>query len=479
MTPQAGFPLVPREELDRLQDILNHNSDWIWEVDAQGRYTYCSGMVTQLLGRTPAEVIGKTPFDFMPQAEAERVGQAFGAIAAAAQPFAGLINRNVRPDGSIVVLETSGVPLFAPDGSLRGYRGIDRDISGLGERFLQLEAVYDTAPVALCTVDLAGRLLLLNRAMAALLHAQSPDALQGALLPEQLPAVWERMAQALRQLEREQPVEDHEFEWQAQWFYAVSSPLRDALGRVVGLSAAWTDITRRKRAEQQLTEANHRLEHYAQQDYLTGLYNRRYLDERLAREILRARREGQPLSLCMVDVDYFKSYNDRHGHLAGDECLRAVAGALAQAAARPGDIVSRYGGEEFVVVLCAADEAGAWSVAQRLRAAVAALRLPHSDSPYSQVTVSVGVVTCRPAHAETPGAVTLPGDARATAAGAGANMGPDTAAATATATATAAVTVQTLLRAVDAALYAAKRQGRNRVALQEPPSPPAHGSGGD
>ena len=433
MTPHSGFPLVPREELDRLQDILNHNSDWIWEVDAQGRYTYCSAMVTQLLGRPPAEVIGKTPFDFMPPAEAQRVGRAFGAIVAAAQPFAGLINRNVRPDGSIVVLETSGVPLFAADGSLRGYRGIDRDLSELGERFLQLEAVYDTAPVALCTVDLQGRLLLLNHAMAALLGGDASDALQGTSLSDGFPMVWERMALSLQRMERGQPVEDHEFEWQAQWFHAVSSPLRDALGRVIGLSAAWTDITRRKRVEQQLTEANHRLEHYAQQDYLTGLYNRRYLDERLAREIARARRDDQPLSLCMVDVDYFKSYNDRHGHVAGDECLRAVAGALAQAAARPGDIVSRYGGEEFVVVLCATDEPGAMAVAQRLRAAVAALQLPHADSPYAQVTVSAGVLTCRPAQ---PQSCATP------------------------------FGVQALLRAVDAALYTAKRQGRNRVAVQ-------------
>lgn len=442
MTPHAGFPLVPQEELDRLKDILNHNSDWIWEVDAQGRYTYCSAMVTQLLGRSPAEVIGKTPFDFMPPAEAQRVGRAFGAIVAAAQPFAGLINRNVRPDGSIVVLETSGVPLFAADGTLRGYRGIDRDLSELGERFLQLEAVYEAAPVALCTVDVQGQLLLLNHAMATLLGGDSSDALQGTFLADRFEAGWARMALALQRIERDESVDDHEFEWKAQWFHAVSWPVRNALGRVIGLSAAWTDITRRKRAEQQLTEANHRLEHYAQQDYLTGLYNRRYLDERLAREIARARRDDQPLSLCMVDVDYFKSYNDRHGHIAGDECLRTVSAALAQAAARPGDIVSRYGGEEFVVVLCATDEPGALAVAQRLRAAVAALHLPHADSPYAQVTVSVGVVTCRPAQPQ----------ACATPCG-----------------------VQPLLHAVDAALYTAKRQGRNRVAVQADVAPAAPG----
>lgn len=434
MSSRPVFPLASLEELERLQDILDHNSDWIWEVDAQGRYTYCSAMVTQLLGRTPAEVIGRTPFDFMPPAEAERVGRAFGAIVAAARPFAGLINRNVRPDGRIVVLETSGVPLFAPDGSLRGYRGIDRDLSDLGERFLRLEGVYDTAPVALGTVDLEGRLVLLNQAMARMLGG-APDELRGRHLSRLFPAAWERMAADMRRLAAGQALEDHEFEWQRQWFHAVSSAMNDALGRAVGLSVAWTDITRRKQAEQQLTEANFRLEHYAQQDYLTGLYNRRYLDERLAREIARARREQRPLSVCMADVDYFKSYNDRLGHIAGDECLRAVAGVLAQGAGRPGDIVSRYGGEEFVVILAGTDEEGALAVAGRLRATVEAQRMPHPDSPSGQVTISLGVVTCRPAR-----------DAAAPASGADGD------------------TVAGLLRLADRALYRAKERGRNRVA---------------
>ncbi len=433
MSSRPIFPLASLEDLERLQDILDHNSDWIWEVDAQGRYTYCSAMVTQLLGRTPAEVIGKTPFDFMPPAEAERVGRAFGTIVSAARPFSGLINRNVRPDGRIVVLETSGVPLFAPDGSLRGYRGIDRDLSDLGERFLQLEGIYDTAPVALCTVDLDGRLVLLNQAMAQMLGG-STDGLRGTLLARLFPAAWERMAAGLQCLQEGQPLEDHEFEWQGQWFYAVSSAMNDALGRVIGLSVAWTDITRRKQVEQQLTEANYRLEHYAQQDYLTGLYNRRYLDERLSREIARARREQRPLSVCMADVDYFKPYNDRLGHIAGDECLRAVAAVLAEGASRPGDVVSRYGGEEFVVILSSTDKEGALAVAERLRAAVDALRLPHPESPCGHVTVSVGAVTRRPAR-DVAGGEEEEAD-----------------------------TVAGLLRMADRALYRAKDRGRNRVA---------------
>lgn len=125
----GGAAEAMRRELVRLREMLEQNSDWIWEVDAQGRYTYASRQCVALLGREPEEVVGRTPFDFMPPDEAERVGRIFGAIAAERRPFAQLLNRNLRKDGSLVVLETSGVPLLGPDGDLRGYRGIDRDVT--------------------------------------------------------------------------------------------------------------------------------------------------------------------------------------------------------------------------------------------------------------------------------------------------------------------------------------------------------------
>lgn len=118
-----------RRELARLREMLELNSDWIWEVDAQGRYTYASRQCVALLGHEPEEVLGRTPFDFMPPEEAERVGRLFGAIASERRPFSQLLNRNLRKDGSLVVLETSGVPLFDEQGTFCGYRGIDRDVT--------------------------------------------------------------------------------------------------------------------------------------------------------------------------------------------------------------------------------------------------------------------------------------------------------------------------------------------------------------
>jgi PAS domain S-box-containing protein len=122
-------PAALRREVMRLREILDLNSDWIWEVDAAGRYTYVSGHCLTLLGYAPAEILGRTPFDFMPEDEAARVGAAFAAIVADKRAFSHLLNRNRCRDGRILVLETSGIPLLDAAGRLLGYRGIDRDVT--------------------------------------------------------------------------------------------------------------------------------------------------------------------------------------------------------------------------------------------------------------------------------------------------------------------------------------------------------------
>ncbi|MEW5770779.1 MAG: PAS domain S-box protein [Pseudomonadota bacterium] len=130
---------------ERFRALVETTADWIWEVDAEGRYTYASPRVRELLGHDPEEVLGKTPFDFMPPAEARRVRDAFASIAGARRPLRNLVNRNLRRDGSEVVLETSGVPILADDGGFLGYRGIDRDITDRIERERLLETARQEA----------------------------------------------------------------------------------------------------------------------------------------------------------------------------------------------------------------------------------------------------------------------------------------------------------------------------------------------
>jgi two-component system, chemotaxis family, response regulator WspR len=182
------------------------------------------------------------------------------------------------------------------------------------------------------------------------------------------------------------------------------------------------DALRRK-----LEESNAELQRLTHLDGLTGVANRRRFDEFLDTEWRRARRNGSPLSVALVDIDYFKRFNDSYGHQGGDECLRRVAGALAGAVRRASDLLARYGGEEFAAILPEVPHAGARTVAHALHEAVVALRLPHGASAVADhVTISLGVATLRPA-----------------------DLGDDPPA--------------KLVALADEALYQAKREGRNRV----------------
>jgi two-component system, chemotaxis family, CheB/CheR fusion protein len=118
-----------RQSETRYRALVETTYDWVWEVDAEGRYTYASPKVLELLGYTPAEVIGRTPFDLMPADEAERLQAVFGDIVSRRTPFAALENTNRHKDGHLVVLETSGSPVFGSNGAFLGYRGMDRDIT--------------------------------------------------------------------------------------------------------------------------------------------------------------------------------------------------------------------------------------------------------------------------------------------------------------------------------------------------------------
>lgn len=187
------------------------------------------------------------------------------------------------------------------------------------------------------------------------------------------------------------------------------------------------DVSERKRLEQQLEDANRQLRVLVRQDGLTGLGNRRHFDDMLGTEYRRAMRVGEPLALIMVDVDRFKAFNDLYGHPAGDACLREVGAALAGALRRPADLAVRYGGEEFAVLLPGTDEAGALQTAARIQDAMRTVAVPHAGSEFGVATLSMGI-TVLPAGG--------PGDGPAA-----------------------------LVEAADAALYAAKRAGRNAAHL--------------
>jgi two-component system chemotaxis family response regulator WspR len=182
-------------------------------------------------------------------------------------------------------------------------------------------------------------------------------------------------------------------------------------------------------SQRKLMEINAELQRLTNVDGLTGLSNRRYFNEYIDAQWRLAAREHTPLSVLMIDVDSFKPYNDTYGHLAGDEVLKAIAGAMQSSFVRPTDLTARFGGEEFVVVLPATPPASLPALGERLRHNVEALRIPHSGSTVGGiVTISIGGATKTPQKDEP----FLP-----------------------------------LIETADTALYEAKESGKNRVVTSE------------
>lgn len=210
-----------------------------------------------------------------------------------------------------------------------------------------------------------------------------------------------------------------------------SEPEEEARALQVGgvdfITEPFNEVVVKARVHTHLTLKRHSdlLKRMMLTDGLTGIFNRRFLDERLVEEWGRARRNHERLSVIMIDVDHFKPYNDLHGHQQGDDCLRAVAQAIKGTLWRPGDVATRYGGEEFACVLPDTDLQGALLVAQRVKEAVLALKLLHGCSSAGPwVTVSQGVAVTPNDHG---------------------------------------VDMREWLAAADGQLYAAKSGGRNRV----------------
>ncbi len=180
-----------------------------------------------------------------------------------------------------------------------------------------------------------------------------------------------------------------------------------------------------QKAQIELEKQNIELLHLSQMDGMTGMVNRRHFEEKILIESKRAIRNKASLGLVMLDIDYFKLYNDTYGHLQGDECLIKVAKAISKQVKRPADLVARYGGEEFVLLLPETDMAGTLKVANDVWQVIERLEIPHQSSLAAKyVTVSLGAFSCIPKPGDTP---------------------------------------EKLLQQTDAFLYQAKEEGRNRV----------------
>ncbi len=314
-----------QESEKRFRNLVETTSDWIWEIDASGVYTYASPRIRGILGFEPSEVIGKRPEDFMPLEEAQRVLNIFTSIFATRSQFLNLENKNLHRDGRTVILETSGIPIADNNGVFCGYRGIDRDITERKQAEVELQYMKE------------------------------------------------------------------------------------------GLEAANRELQTALALQQQL----------AHTDALTGINNRRNLYKLAEHEFEIAARYLHPLSAIMFDIDHFKEVNDIFGHAVGDQMLQRVT-QVACAKLRSADVIGRYGGEEFVIILPMTNAQQAYPLAERIRMGVAAIRVP-TEKGDAAVTLSIGIVEMIR----------------------GAQNG----------------SAEELIRRADEAMYAAKQAGRNRTEI--------------
>jgi diguanylate cyclase (GGDEF)-like protein/PAS domain S-box-containing protein len=207
------------------------------------------------------------------------------------------------------------------------------------------------------------------------------------------------------------------------WLESALSVTRDPdSGHIDGVVAISRDVTEHKQLEGHLSRL-------ATLDSLTGLANRRFLDDRAERELALARQTSQPISVLLIDADHFKAFNDTYGHQAGDHCLQQIAAVIQGHATRPGDLAARYGGEEFALLLAETDLSGCLIVAERIRQAVENLQIPHQgNSAAPWVTISIGAACLDPPSANS--------------------------------------TMVGLIRSADTKLYSAKSMGRNRTSVE-------------
>lgn len=408
----SGYVLTRSRQLSLERRLLHaalaQAPDFFYVKDRQGRFVAVNQGVADINGYTkPSDLVGKTDFDLFPTERAQALFDGEQEVMRTGNPIANLEEQHAVSADDIRWYSTSKASLHDGDGNVIGLAGVTHDITA--RRRLEAEAARNHALVnfaltemsdGLAMFDRDRRLVLCNRRYSEMFPLTGDVRRPGAHIRDILKAVVETGEQIT--VPADDPIGwidrianslgvqgDEEVSFaDGRWLQIRTRPTSDGSSLVVV-----TDITAAKTAELALVSMTDQLKELATTDGLTGLLNRRSLDQVLDAELGRTGRDRQPLSVLMIDVDRFKAYNDRYGHQAGDACLKLVANCLREAALRPGDSLARYGGEEFVAILPNTDEDGAFVLAERLRCGLRELALPHEGSEKGIVTVSIGIAS--------------------------------------------------------------------------------------
>lgn len=406
------------KEIASLHALVTENSrDVIVVSDFAGLRRYFSPAVESLTGRPAEHFVDHRLRDAVHPEDLPRVEETLRSMRSGRET-ARIQYRFQKPNGECVWVETN-MRLFRdrktgkPAGILDFIRDItERKHAEQSREFHHslIRAIHEVSPAGILVVNEDGDVVSINRRFAEVWQVSGPytssshherivapdeELLEQCLEKTRDP---EGFRKRVRELYADHTAtENCEIEMKdGRTLERFSTSLQSDSGQYLGRVWFFTDITERKRSEQKLHDAYKAVEALSEIDSLTGLANRRRFDGCLALEWRRAIREGTPISLMLVDVDHFKSYNDTYGHLQGDECLKQIACSALNSVARPGDLVSRYGGDEFTIILANTANEGAMKVGNAICASVRGCGLKHDTNPCGVVTVSVGCATITP-----------------------------------------------------------------------------------
>lgn len=435
------------EKIALLHQLVTENSrDAIILAGFDGNRTFVSSAAWQLTGWTPDEFARFKSLDLVHPDDLPNAVAAVRQLQNGAREA--MIECRVRNAAGTYLWAESSLRIVrdprtgAPSGLLNIVRDITERKRGDESRAFQhsvMRAIHGVSLDGILVVNNEGNIVSYNKRFTDIwqvagrdippsMDARANPLPDGRLLPEIAARVTdsERFVNRVRELYADPDATDQceILLKDGRTLERYSTCVRSDDGQYLGRVWFFRDISGRKIAEKNLQDAYSAVEALASTDALTGLANRRRFDQVLNAEWRRALRDRGPLSLLMIDADLFKSYNDTYGHPRGDNCLKQIAEAAQDVVARPGDLVARFGGEEFAVVLPNTDRAGALQLGLQICEAMRARMLPHSGNPAGFVTVSVGCATMVPTFGQH---------------------------------------AFNLIELADDALYKAKHQGRNRV----------------
>ncbi|MGC5326912.1 sensor domain-containing diguanylate cyclase [Brevibacillus sp. SYSU BS000544] len=425
---------------EQYRSVVEHVKEVIFQTDEQGHWTFLNPAWEEISGFPIAESLGTSLLAYLHPDDRERNQQLFLPLIEKKQDYCRQEIRLLTRQGGFRWIEVFARLTRDELGQVIGTSGTLNDVTQRkeaedeirrSEERFRLLTEYSSDLITL--IDGKGKILYASPACEEILQYKAEtvvgDDLEKYIHPDDYEMVREHANKMVRDdysvLTYRVKRNDGEYVWIES---SIKLWNKDDQQDIQYISVN-RNIHERKLAERKLQEANELLQQLSTIDGLTGVSNRRTFDEKITIEWNRSLRHSSPLSLIMMDIDFFKAYNDTYGHQGGDECLKIVASTIKNSVERSADIVCRYGGEEFVAILPDTDEPGAKQVAENIRAAIEALEIPHIGSKIaSYVTLSLGTATMVPIINAQP---------------------------------------SDLVEAADKALYHAKQRGRNQVRSYE------------